>query len=295
MSTLTPAFSAALQSIAVALLGAPIDWALTGSLGFALQGGAVSPRDIDIQTDAEGAYAIAQRLADYVVSPVTYVASPAIRSHLGALEIAGVTVEVMGALQKRLPNGAWEPPVDVRLHRRWVRAADQLLPVLDLAYEEQAYRALGRTERADMLRQRLVQQSPDPGWTALRDRLAATHAACVDAACALPPERREAGGMCGMLAPRQALIYLAAADVAAAQRLASLSPEATSAIPPATAASDLAWEMTLAALLTAYAQLEGLADEIPPGQRVIDERYADCLAGRCAAYDYHARRLRALS
>jgi len=33
-----------------------VNWVVTGSLGFALQGVPVEPHDIDIQTDKEGAY-----------------------------------------------------------------------------------------------------------------------------------------------------------------------------------------------------------------------------------------------
>lgn len=58
----------------------------------------------------------------------------------------------MGAIEKRLPDGTWESPVDIRPHRRWVHVASFVVPVLDLAYEERAYRLLGRSERADLLR-----------------------------------------------------------------------------------------------------------------------------------------------
>jgi hypothetical protein len=51
----------------------------------------------------------------------------------------------MGAIQKLLPDGAWEEPVYVEAYRRWVETDDLLVPVLDLDYEYQAYLKLGRT------------------------------------------------------------------------------------------------------------------------------------------------------
>jgi len=58
----------------------------------------------------------------------------------------------MGALQKRLSDGNWESPVDVAEHQTFVPMDDVYVPVLDLRYEEHAYRRLGRNERADLLR-----------------------------------------------------------------------------------------------------------------------------------------------
>lgn len=51
---------AALRHIVATLARSPIDWALTGSTSFALQGVPVAVGDIDVQTDAVGAYASQQ-------------------------------------------------------------------------------------------------------------------------------------------------------------------------------------------------------------------------------------------
>jgi hypothetical protein len=142
------AFKEALRVIRAALSPGGIDWALTGSTSFALQGVPITPADIDIQTDEPGAYAIARLLAAYVVRPVVFSRTEQVCSHFGGLVIAGVAVEVMGALQKRLPDGVWEPPVNVVQHRRWITFEGRPLPVLDLAYEIRAYRLMGRHARA---------------------------------------------------------------------------------------------------------------------------------------------------
>jgi hypothetical protein len=136
-----------------------ITWALTGSLSFALQGVPVEPHDIDIQTDEAGAYAVARCFADSLTRPVQFSATARIRSHFGAFTLERITVEVMGALQKRLPDGSWEPPVEVTLYRRWVAFEAWRIPVLDLAYEQQAYLVMGRAERAALLAEFLARQA----------------------------------------------------------------------------------------------------------------------------------------
>jgi hypothetical protein len=128
-----------------------IVWALTGSTAFVLQGVPVEPHDIDVQTDAAGAGAIAARFSQAIVQPVAFSGTDRVRSYFGALELHGLRVEIMGALQKRQPDGSWETPVDVVALRRWITVGGLRLPVLDLAYEARAYRLLGRVERADLL------------------------------------------------------------------------------------------------------------------------------------------------
>ena len=130
---------------------APVDWVVTGSMGMALQGIPCEVHDIDIQTDSPGAYRLGSRLAEFVVTAVRYVTSERIRSHLGEFEIEGVTVEIMGGIEK-LVEGEWEEPVDVRNHRCWARLGELRVPVLSLEYEVEAYLKLGRSAEAARLR-----------------------------------------------------------------------------------------------------------------------------------------------
>lgn len=153
-----PNFHKALELICARLRGQGVNWAVTGSLGFALQGLPLTPNDIDLQTDESGAYAIQRLLSEFVTQQVAYKVSPHIRSFWGLLQIGGLRVEVMGDLQKRLPDGAWEPPVDVMPHRRFIDLDDLHIPVLDLHYEQQAYLLMGRTEKAAMLADWLAQR-----------------------------------------------------------------------------------------------------------------------------------------
>jgi hypothetical protein len=129
-----------------------INWVITGSFGMALQGVTVDVHDIDIQTDKDGAYEIERRFSEYVVQPVRYLISERIRSHLGAFEIGGIKVEIMGDIQKRLDDQAWEEPVKVELYKCWVEIDRMQIPVLSLEYEYQAYLKLCRNEKAETLK-----------------------------------------------------------------------------------------------------------------------------------------------
>ena len=128
-----------------------INWALTGSLALALQHVPVTPHDIDIQTDREGAYAIEQLLSEFVVRPVAFRPSEKIRSHFGILSIGGMTVEIMGDMQKRPAGGEWEEPVDLDSHKQLLHVAGMSIPVLLLDYEYQAYLIVGRLEKAQAI------------------------------------------------------------------------------------------------------------------------------------------------
>lgn len=133
--------------------GASLNWALTGSVAFALRGLDVSPPgDIDVQTDAAGAYEIERLLAEYSGRPVRLSEAENIRSHFGALQIEGVTVEIMGDIQHKRPDGTWTEPVAIPAQREWVEVNDLRFPVLSLAYEAEAYRRIGRKETARRLR-----------------------------------------------------------------------------------------------------------------------------------------------
>jgi hypothetical protein len=116
----------------------------------ASQGMDVDIHNLDIQTNKTGAYEIERCLSEYVVTPVRYAESDRIRSHLGKLAIDGVRVEIMGDIQKHVDD-AWEEPVDIKRHKRWLCVQDMYIPVLSLKYEYWAYLRLGRMEKAEML------------------------------------------------------------------------------------------------------------------------------------------------
>ncbi len=145
-------FRSVLREINARLSNQSVNWVVTGSFSFALRGVPIRPNDIDLQTDARGAYKIERLCSSYVVLPVTWTESDRVRSHFGRLSIQGVTVDVMGDLEKCLPNGEWEDPPDLERHKRVILVDGMQIPVLSLAYEAAAYEKLGRTARARQLR-----------------------------------------------------------------------------------------------------------------------------------------------
>ena len=141
-----------LRQIHARLFNTDVNWVVTGSLGFALQGVPVQPHDIDLQTDKAGAYEIESLFSDVVIRDVKFSATERIKSHFGALQIDGIEVEIMGDIQKRGADGVWEEIVNPAHYRQIVEIDGLLVPVLSLEYEYQAYLKFGRIENAKMLR-----------------------------------------------------------------------------------------------------------------------------------------------
>jgi hypothetical protein len=147
-----PQYLNTLRIICARLSEQQLNWVVTGSLGLALQGMDIIVHDIDLQSDENGAYAIAGLLSEYVLKPVQYLASERIRSHLGLLEIEGVKVDIMGDVQKLLKTQVWEEPVKVEHYKHWIDFNGLQVPVLSLEYEYQAYLKLGRIKKAEKIK-----------------------------------------------------------------------------------------------------------------------------------------------
>ncbi|MHC1605530.1 MAG: nucleotidyltransferase domain-containing protein [Candidatus Methanofastidiosia archaeon] len=150
---INPSYLNVLRKIYMRLSSTDVKWAVTGSLNFALQGIDITPNDIDIQTDKEGAYKIERYFSNFVIKKIIFSSSERIRSHFGALMIDGIKVEIMGDVQKWLEDETWEVPVDLELHKRIVELEGMHVLVLSLEYEYQAYQKLGRIHRAMLLKQ----------------------------------------------------------------------------------------------------------------------------------------------
>lgn len=163
-----PAYLSVLKRISDSLNDSDVAWAVTGSCSLVLQGMEVLVNDVDLQTDAVGAYAIQRALSPYLVKKVVFGTSRDVRSHFGAFLIDGVPVEVMGDVERRGPDGVWRPGPDVRALRVWLDTDGVRVPVLPLTYEYQVYCQLGRDDRAEEIRL----------WLAERGAAAAVAAGC---------------------------------------------------------------------------------------------------------------------
>ncbi len=158
---LDPAYLDVLRTIHARLRDGDVNWVVTGTAAFALQGVPTEVHDIDIQTDRSGAYEIERRFAQSLIESVAFSSTERIRSHFGALMVDGIRVEIMGDIQKRLEDGTWECPVDLGRLKTTVQAEGVVLPVLPVEYEQQAYLKLGRIEKAEMLRKWLLDRNQD--------------------------------------------------------------------------------------------------------------------------------------
>lgn len=147
----------ALRKIYRLLHRSKINWVVCAGMGLALHGVPVEVHDIDLQTDAAGAYQIERLFAKYVTRRVTFSSTGTIRSHFGALCIEGITVEIIGDMQKRTEGGSWEPAPDLRQYKQFVAVEGMRIPVVCLEYECEAYRKLGRPEKAKLVREWLEQ------------------------------------------------------------------------------------------------------------------------------------------
>ena len=154
-SMLPPAFVDVLRKIDAALQGTDVVWALTGSAGLAIKGIPVTPHDIDIQTDRAGVETFARLFAPYLVTPPTFRESDHTRSWFASFNIDGVQVEVMGDVQHRDEDGFWDDPPNLEANRIIIQVAEMRIPTLTLDFEEEAYRSMGRNDKANLIAQYL--------------------------------------------------------------------------------------------------------------------------------------------
>lgn len=150
--TLSAAHRRVLELVVSRLADVREPWAVAGSTGMALQGVPVTPRDLDLQTTARGAYQIEDRLREFMLEQVAFRTSERIRSHLGRGRVDEVEVEIMGDVEKRLTDGSWDSPPNMSAVARLVSRGGMSVPVLSLEYELQAYEKLGSSDRTAVLR-----------------------------------------------------------------------------------------------------------------------------------------------
>ena len=105
----------------------------------------VPAKDLDIETDAAGAYRFEELFGKYVAEPVSLRESETYRSHFGRFDFGGISVEIMGDLQRR-EEGDWVPTAATTSDR--VDLDGNAVQVSQLEEETLAYIRRGRLERA---------------------------------------------------------------------------------------------------------------------------------------------------
>lgn len=140
-----PLWRAVLCEICQRLHTAGIAYKVVGGAAVALHGVPAPVKDLDIETDAEGAYRSQTLFSDHVIEPVSLRESETYRSHLGRFDLDGVRFEIMGDLHRR-EEGRWVPTAA----QTETRVNLDGIPVRTSWLEEEtlAYIRRGRLERA---------------------------------------------------------------------------------------------------------------------------------------------------
>jgi hypothetical protein len=126
-------------------------WVLTGSASLRLQGVDVPVHDLDIQTDEKTVYLIEKILSEFMRTPVHLWESPGMRSLDGKAAIEGVEIELLANITHRKPDGTWSSYTDLS-RLIFVEAHGMRILVFPLEDELAAYEAMGRTEKAALIR-----------------------------------------------------------------------------------------------------------------------------------------------
>ncbi|MBU2610595.1 MAG: hypothetical protein KJ606_06560 [Chloroflexi bacterium] len=133
-------------------------WALTGSAGLRLKGVDMPVHDLDIQTDEKTVYLIEQRLAGSMKTAVQLWESPGMRSLDGKAEVEGIEIELLANIAHKTPDGTWRTYTDFS-RLVWVDLHGLRVPTFPLEDELEAYEAMGRSEKAALIRKTLVSLS----------------------------------------------------------------------------------------------------------------------------------------
>jgi len=154
-SLIPPDYLAVLRTLYNRLEETDIVWVLTGSLGLAIKGIPLTPHDIDIQTDRAGVYEFARIFADDLVQEPFFWETEHTQSWVAKFEIDGIQVEVMGDMRHRDEDGGWDDPPNLEAVRLYIQVAEMRVPTLSLDFEEEAYRSMGRYDKASLIGQYL--------------------------------------------------------------------------------------------------------------------------------------------
>lgn len=140
-----PRWRTVLRQIARQLEEAGVPYKVVGGTSVALHGVPVPVKDLDLETDADGAYRFQELFASCTVESVTLSETESYRSHFGRFDFDGVTVEVMGDLHRR-EAGDWVPTATAT--ESVVDLAGVPVRVSWLEEEMLAYIRRGRLDRA---------------------------------------------------------------------------------------------------------------------------------------------------
>jgi ribonuclease-3 len=139
-----------------------IAWALTGSAALVLNGVQVKAHDLDLTTDEAGVQAIADVLAEFVVTPVGWWETDEMASQFARLQVEGVQVDVIGRpFAIKRPDGAvFIRPWSIRNE---VSIEGRRLPIIPLEAELISYAMMGREAKVELIADHLGIHGYDEG------------------------------------------------------------------------------------------------------------------------------------
>ena len=139
-----------------------ISWALSGSAALLLNGVQVEVHDLDLTTDESGVQAIADALAEFIVTPAGWWETEKFASQFARLQVEGVQVDVVGRpfIIKR-PEGT--VAIQARSIRDEIDFEGRKLPVIPLEVQLIAYAMMGREAKARLIADHLRAHGYDEG------------------------------------------------------------------------------------------------------------------------------------
>ena len=130
-------------------------WALTGSGGLRLQGVDVPVHDLDVQTDEATLRRMEAALADCMTTRVHCWETPGMRSLDGKAALEGVEIELLANIAHKMPDGSWSTFTDFS-RLIWIDLGGLRLATFPLEDELVAYEAMGRAEKAALIRKTIA-------------------------------------------------------------------------------------------------------------------------------------------
>lgn len=144
------------------LAGQDIAWALAGSAALLLNGVQVEAHDLDLTTDESGVRAIADVLAEFVVTPVGWWETDEMASQFARLQVDGVQVDVIGRpfIVKRAEGTVAIRPWSIRHELDF---EGRKLPIIPLEAALIAYAMMGREAKVQLIADHLRIHGYDEG------------------------------------------------------------------------------------------------------------------------------------
>jgi SAM-dependent methyltransferase len=134
-------------------------WALSGSCCLALHGVLLTPHDIDIITDQEGAHRIGAALQQVAEErqAVAWGEGQHIHSHRGIYRLGEIEIDVVSAGELRegedwIPPG---PPSEWQTETMRLPGSEVTITAFTMQYEHDAYRRLQRDDKVRLIEERL--------------------------------------------------------------------------------------------------------------------------------------------